>query len=127
MSLKRSAGVIGVTCMLLGFAAGAEDPAPRDTEAPADIEPAVNTAAVAGSRGAIDSLELDSTSIRGNQELPKVLSIVPWKDPALGDLVGRPVNSLVDEVLAPIDREVFQRQTRYFDQLYADPRHGSAE
>ena len=63
-------------------------------------------------------LNLDSTAIRGNQELPKVLYIVPWKDPAMAELAGRPVNSLVEEVLAPVDREVFRRQTRYFSQLY---------
>ena len=59
------------------------------------------------------------TSIRGNQELPKVLYIVPWKEPGLAEPAGRPLNSLVDEVLAPVDREVFRRQMRYFDQLYA--------
>ena len=48
-----------------------------------------------------------------------MLYIVPWKHVGVGDLAGRPVNSLLDEVLAPIDREVFQRQVRYFDQLYA--------
>jgi len=63
-------------------------------------------------------LNLDTTAIRGNQELPKVLYIVPWKDPAMAELAGRPVNSLVEEVLAPVDREVFRRQTRYFSQLY---------
>ena len=65
-------------------------------------------------------IRLDETVISGNQELPKVLYIVPWKDPELGDLVGKPVNSLVDEVLAPVDREVFRRQIRYFDQLYGE-------
>jgi hypothetical protein len=75
---------------------------------------------VARSSGPADRLELDATSIRGNQELPKVLYIVPWKDPELADLVGKPVNSLVDEVLAPVDREVFRRQIRYFNQLYGD-------
>ncbi|MBL8200176.1 MAG: hypothetical protein JNK40_04310 [Chromatiales bacterium] len=69
-------------------------------------------------------LNLDATAIRGNQELPKVLYIVPWKDPAMAELAGRPVNSLVEEVLAPVDREVFRRQTRYFGQLYGV---GSAE
>jgi hypothetical protein len=64
-------------------------------------------------------LNLDATAIRGNQELPKVLYIVPWKDPAMAELAGRPVNSLVEEVLAPVDREVFRRQTRYFSQFYA--------
>jgi hypothetical protein len=63
-------------------------------------------------------LNLDATAIRGNQELPKVLYIVPWKDPAMAELAGRPVNSLVEEALAPVDREVFRRQTRYFSQLY---------
>jgi hypothetical protein len=65
-----------------------------------------------------DPLNLESSAIRGNQELPKVLYIVPWKDPAMAELAGRPVNSLVEEALAPVDREVFRRQTRYFSQLY---------
>ena len=66
-----------------------------------------------------DRLNLDATSVTGNQELPKVLYIVPWKDADAGDLNGKPVQSLLDEVLAPIDREVFQRQISYFEQLHA--------
>lgn len=85
-----------------------------------DPEPMPRVAATRGPAGSADRLQLDATSIRGNQELPKVLYIVPWKDPELGDLVGKPVNSLVDEVLAPVDREVFRRQIRYFDQLYGE-------
>ena len=77
--------------------------------------------AQSGPPAAVDHLDLDTSSIRGNRELPKVLYIVPWKDPRLGDLLGRPVNSLVDEVLAPVDRDVFLRQTRYFEQLYGNP------
>ncbi len=64
------------------------------------------------------ALNLDPTAIRGNQELPKVMYVVPWKDAAMAELAGRPVNSLVEEVLAPVDREVFRRQTRYFHQLH---------
>jgi len=30
-----------------------------------------------------------------------------------GDLVGRPVTSLLDETLAPVDRDVFRRQVQY--------------
>jgi hypothetical protein len=55
----------------------------------------------------LDTLDLGTTSITGNQELPKVLYIVPWKKSDLGDLVGRPVNTLLDEVLEPVDPEVF--------------------
>ena len=76
------------------------------------------TAAAATNRAA-DRLELDASAIRGNQELPKVLYIVPWKEPGLLEPAGRPLNSLVDEALAPVDREVFRRQMNYFDQLYA--------
>ena len=67
----------------------------------------------------LDRLDLESTSVTGNQELPKVLYIVPWKESGIGNLSGKPVNSLLDEALAPLDREVFQRQVSYFEQLYA--------
>ena len=71
-----------------------------------------------GQKGnAKDRLDLESTQITGNRELPKVLYIVPWRSAELGDLVGRPVNSLLDEVLEPVDRDVFRRQNRYFDAL----------
>ena len=46
-----------------------------------------------------------------------MLYVVPWKRSDLGDLTGRPVNSLLDEVLAPVDRDVFRRQNRYYDAL----------
>jgi hypothetical protein len=64
-----------------------------------------------------DRLQLDATQITGNRELPKVLYIVPWKRSDLGDLTGRPVNSLLDEVLQPLDRDVFQRENRYYNGL----------
>jgi hypothetical protein len=67
-----------------------------------------------------DSLQLDTTQITGNRELPKVLYIVPWKRSDLGDLVGKPVNSLLDEVLTPVDRDVFKRQNRYYEALKPD-------
>jgi hypothetical protein len=42
---------------------------------------------------------------------------VPWKKANPGDLTGKPVNTLLDEVLAPIDREEFIRQVDYYDDL----------
>lgn len=68
----------------------------------------------------MDSLDLGTTSITGNAELPKVLYIVPWKKSDLGDLVGRPVNTLLDEVLAPVDPAVFERHLSYYDSLYGE-------
>jgi hypothetical protein len=73
-----------------------------------------------GSGKALDRLELDTTQITGNRELPKVLYIVPWKRSDLGDLVGKPPNSLLDEVLAPVDRDVFKRENRYYSALKPD-------
>jgi len=90
-----------------------------------DIEPAVSSAALAadvtreGSGNQVmDRLELGRTEITGNQELPKVLYIVPWQKSDPGDLMGKPINSLLDEVLAPLDREEFIRQIGYYDDLY---------
>ena len=66
-----------------------------------------------------DRAEIDPTKIIGNRELPKVLYIVPWKRPLPGELAGRPPASVVDEALAPVDRDVFRRQVRY-DKLELD-------
>ena len=68
---------------------------------------------------AADSLDLDGATITGNQELPKALHIVPWKSAEAGDLAGRPLNSLVDEILAPIDRDVFLRELEYYDAVHS--------
>jgi len=73
--------------------------------------------AKASARKGPDRLDLDATDIKGNRELPKVLYIVPWKRADLGDVVGKPVNSLLDEVLQPLDRDVFKRENRYYDDL----------
>ena len=113
-------------------------PAPQAAAPPATVpaaapaRPAATTANKPGTKAAAapqgnakgsvkgnakDRLDLDSTQITGNRELPKVLYIVPWRSAELGDLVGRPVNSLLDEVLEPVDRDVFRRQNRYFEAL----------
>jgi len=68
----------------------------------------------------MDRLELGTTAITGNRELPKVMYVVPWKHAELGDLGGKPLNSLVDEILAPVDRDVFRREISYFDALEGD-------
>lgn len=64
-----------------------------------------------------DRADVDATKIIGNRELPKVIYIVPWKKPAPGGLAGKPVTSVVDEALAPLDRDVFRRQVNYDSQL----------
>ena len=69
------------------------------------------------SRPAVDRLQLDATAITGNRELPKVMSIVPWKaaEPPAGP--DRPMGSLIEEVLSPLDRDEFRREITYFGDL----------
>ena len=64
-----------------------------------------------------DRADIDRTTITGNKELPKVLYIVPWKKPIPGAAAARPRTSLLDEALAPIDRDEFRRQLNYRAQL----------
>jgi hypothetical protein len=99
-------------------AAATADAEPAATQpASGDVRPAAG-----GRKGAraMDTLELDTTQITGNRELPKVMVVVPWKRSDIGDLVGRPVNSLVNEALAPVDREVFRREIAYYGALSPD-------
>lgn len=64
-----------------------------------------------------ERLEMEGTAIIGNQELPKVLYIVPWKPSELPDISEPPLQSLIDDALAPIDREEFRREVIYHDAL----------
>lgn len=57
----------------------------------------------------------EGTNIFGNQELPKGLTIVPWKKSEPGELGTGPTR-LVDEPLEPIDPQVFERRLRYYEQ-----------
>ncbi len=96
-------------------------PAPTKSEttpvpdgAPRTPEKAPKAPKTAKSPKAADRIDLDTTTITGNRELPKVMYVVPWKKSDIGDLVGRPMNSLLDEVLAPVDRDVFRREVKYY-------------
>jgi len=113
------------TVAQLPAAAPPQVPLPAEPERPAVPSAPVSQEPVRQARDrpaarAMDSLDLGTTSITGNAELPKVLYIVPWKKSDLGDLVGRPVNTLLDEVLSPVDPAVFERHLSYYDSLYGE-------
>ncbi len=51
-----------------------------------------------------------------NTELPTVSYIIPWKSPPMSKISGKPLESLANkDVLQPLDREVFQRQLKYYN------------
>ena len=52
-------------------------------------------------------------SILGNQEAPKALVIVPWKQSEMGNALG--ISTLLDDSRQPIDKEVFMRMLSYYD------------
>ena len=60
---------------------------------------------------AADRMDLGMATVTGDREQPKVMYIVPWKKSDIGDLSGKPMNSLLDEALAPIDRDEFKRRS----------------
>lgn len=62
-----------------------------------------------------ERMELDKANIQGASELPKVLYIVPWKKAEIGDKPVK-INRMVDEVLSPIDRDVLQREVKFYEQ-----------
>jgi hypothetical protein len=77
-------------------------------------DPAPTTAT---NKKVVDRLNLDATAITGNRELPKVMSIVPWKAAEPPGGPDRPLGSLIDELLAPLDRDEFRREINYYRDL----------
>jgi hypothetical protein len=84
---------------------------PQGAGATPPVAPAADPAA--------DEMKLDTATIKAHQGLPRVMTIVPWKRADDADLVGRPSASLLEEVLAPLDRAEFRRQLRYTQDLDA--------
>jgi hypothetical protein len=110
MSRHRLARVL--LLVALCACAGARAAEPRAVDAPAPAAKADR---------AVDRLQLDATAITGTRELPKVMNIVPWKgaEPPTGP--DRPMGSLIDEMLAPLDRDEFRREIRYYRDLTSPP------
>jgi hypothetical protein len=115
----RHRAVAAVLLLAAGAGALAAPPAKKSAAPPPPDTLSAMPAATSASAASPDRAELDRTQIIGNRELPKVLYIVPWKKPIPGDLSGRPPVSVLDEALAPVDRDVFRRQVDYDAQAQA--------
>jgi hypothetical protein len=42
-------------------------------------------------------------------------------------LGGKPMNSLVDEILSPVDRDVFKREVRYYQTVKSEASQNGAQ
>jgi hypothetical protein len=98
-------------------------PASSGPEPPPARAPA---AAAQKSSAAADKLQLGTATVTGDREQPKVMYVVPWKKSDIGDLGGRPMNSLVDEILAPVDRDVFKREVSYYRTMKSEASQNGA-
>jgi hypothetical protein len=94
--------------------------------APAPARTATDARAGAKPGTKIDRLDLGTATVTGDREQPKVMYIVPWKRSDIGDLTARPMNSLVDEILAPVDRDVFKREVVYYHAVQSDTSQNGA-
>lgn len=76
------------------------------------------TFATSSALAADKDLELEGMAVKGNQELPKSLYIVPWKASELGEIAGLPAGSLLNESLQPVERDIFRRELQYYDSVH---------
>ena len=97
--------------MSIGAAAFAE----QGTAAPSVAQ--VNAAAAPGTAKARGEIRLDETVISGNQELPKVLYIVPWQDPTGIPTIQLDPTFTEHEVFRRLYPPAYQRELKYYDLL----------
>ena len=65
-----------------------------------------------------DRLDMEGTSIIGNNESPKILYIVPWKPAQRIDIPAPPVVSILDRPLQKLDRNEFRRQVKFHQKVF---------
>jgi hypothetical protein len=60
------------------------------------------------------NIELEDV-IRGNQEQPKVLTIVPWQSPKEKQALPSLISQRLDKAFQALERAEFQREIQFFD------------
>lgn len=61
-----------------------------------------------------EKVTLKGTAVIGNSEMPNVLYVVPWKKPPQPNLNPELHESLIEDHLQPIDRNVFRKKIKHF-------------
>jgi len=66
-----------------------------------------------------ERIQMEGTEITGNNELPRVLYIVPWKTAERFEIDSPPIDSIMERPLAPLDRAAFRRTIRYHEAIFS--------
>ena len=71
----------------------------------------------AGAELPVGRIELDETVISGNQELPKVLYIVPWQQPSGLPEIELQTEFAEEELFRRLYPPAYRREMTYFENL----------
>lgn len=58
---------------------------------------------------------IEGARIRGNQEVPTVMYLVPWQTPKANELQAQDEQLMVEQAFEPLERYEFQRFVRYHE------------
>lgn len=62
-------------------------------------------------------LDLDTISIQGNPEMPRIVYLTGWRKPLKGDILQQTLQSRHSSDITTIDRDVLRRQAMYYQKL----------
>lgn len=66
---------------------------------------------------AAERIDLEGTSIRGDQEQPQVLYLIPWQTPSNTDVEVPAPKQELKGLLEPVERQAFREQLFYRENL----------
>lgn len=69
-----------------------------------------------------ERIDMEGTSVKGDEENPKVLHLIPWKSPDDAPIIIEPPLMNLDGIMKPVDRprfrsEIYFRQNRRIGDL----------
>ena len=83
------------------------------------IIPALLIGMTSAAQAQQEILSAEGMTVYGQRELPKVMYIVPWKKTKSAEIDMPMTESLVADVLDPIDPAVFRRQIKYYELMHS--------
>lgn len=72
-------------------------------------------------------ITIDGAMIRGDQEMPTVMYLVPWQPPAIEALEQPTERLMLERAFAPLERAQFQRMLDYHDRFAAQFKESETE